>query len=534
MRLTLLELLAQSGPATQAVDLAKWEPDGHQLLMGILAAGGTLIAGILVLYFLRDVLQRLKLGAAVVVATLACALYAGLWGMKYERMIIPSDPLTWWITRAFAAVMAYVALRLVDRLGIVPLLTRRGTVAMPRFFHQMVVIVLSLFVVLIYGANAFGWDISGFLAGSAVVSIVLGLALQESLGNFFSGLVMQASPPFAIGDWIVCGDHEGRVVDMTWRAVTLHTLDDNFILIPNATIAKADITNFHAPTVSTARTIKIGLESDVPPADAIAILKASALETAGVLAQPEPLVFLGEYADTSVNYVLKFWIREPAQHVKIEHQVRVHTWYRLRERGIEIPNPRYVVEHVHQAHKLRRLQEAATERFVWAIEHVPLLQPLSREQKVQLAASANDVMLATGQVLFQQNDAGDSFYVISEGQVDVLVTRDGDKESRKVATLGPGEFFGEMSALTGQPRTATIRAAAPLVLVKIEKQDLLAIFKADPSIMEKVSEIVARRNAEREAVLRGAGAQPATETVAQEKRTLLGRMMKFFRLGNAA
>src|SRR6185503_4525029 len=105
-------------------------------------------------------------------------------------------------------------------------------------------IVLASFALLIFGSIAFGWDINAFLAGSAVVSIVLGLALQESLGNFFSGLVMQASPPFAIGDWIICGAHEGRVVDMTWRAVTIHTNEDNFILIPNATVAKAEIVNY--------------------------------------------------------------------------------------------------------------------------------------------------------------------------------------------------------------------------------------------------------------------------------------------------
>ena len=104
---------------------------------------------------------------------------------------------------------------------IVPMLTRRGTVRMPRFFHQIVNIVLALFAILIFGSVAFGWDIDRFLAGSAVASIVLGLALQESLGNFFSGLVMQAAPPFALGDWIICGDHEGRVVDMTWRALVM-------------------------------------------------------------------------------------------------------------------------------------------------------------------------------------------------------------------------------------------------------------------------------------------------------------------------
>ncbi len=103
-----------------------------------------------------------------------------------------------------------------------------------------------------------------------------------------------------------------------------------------------------------------------------------------------------------------------------------------------------------------------------------------------------------------------------------------------MATLGPGDFFGEMSALTGQPRTATIRAATALVLVQIEKQDLMGIFQADPAIMEKISAVVAQRNAEREAVIQGAGAAPAAEVVVRQQKSILGRMMRFFRLGNAA
>ena len=139
----------------------------------------------------------------------------------------------------------------------------------------------------------------------------------------------------------------------------------------------------------------------------------------------------------------------------------------------------------------------------------------------------------TGQVLFRQGDSGDSFYIIFKGSVEVLVTPEGGTEERRVATLGPGDFFGEMSALTGQPRSATIRASAALACVQIEKQDMLPIFQADLSIMEKISQIVARRNAERDAVMQGAGAAPPPEVVTRQQKTLLGRMFSFFRL-NAA
>ncbi len=526
----------QTQAATLPYDWRQWQPTTEQLMWACAIFAGTLLAAILLFLLARAQLRRLRLAPAFSVAALAFALYFGVWRLKPDLMREPGDLVAFWITRLLIAALLFVTLSVFDRMVIIPLLTRRGRVTMPRFVHQIVSIVLALFVTVIYGSMAFGWDIDRFLAGSAVVSIVLGLALQESLGNFFSGLVLQASPPFAIGDWIICGEHKGRVTDMTWRAVTLHTDDDNFILIPNANIAKADIINFHFPSTSTARYIRVGLDYDHPPADAIAVLKAAALESPGVLSSPEPYIYLEQFGDSAVSYAVKFWIKDPSQHDEIESQVRVHAWYRLKERGFNIPFPVRTVEHTSHTQKARRMQAAARAHRISAIQGVPLLQPLSAEQKSTLADAASEVFLTAGQMLFRQHDSGDSFFIIYKGEVEVLVSPEGGgaADQRQVATLKAGDFFGEMSALTGQPRTASIRATAPLACIKIEKQDLLPIFQADPALMEKISAIVATRNAERDAIAQGAGIAFAPEAVVKHQKSLLGRMISFFRLGHAA
>jgi len=518
----LLRLLAQTASAP-----APFDPTAHDLFSWAAVAGVVLVSGLVLLAIFHRLLKRQRLRLALLVALIPIAVYSGALRLEHAEVIF------FWLGRALAAALIFAGLQLADRLIILPLLTRGGTVSIPRFFHQIVSIILAGFAILMFGSWAFGWDIDRFLAGSAVVSIVLGLALQETLGNFFSGLVMQASPPLAIGDWIICGAHEGKVVDMTWRAVTLHTNDDNFIHIPNATIAKAEVINYNAPTTATARSVKVGLESDVAPADAIDVLKTAALETPGVLPSPAPSVYLEDFGD-AVGYRLKFWVVNPKDHLDIEHAVRVHVWYRLRERGFILPNPVRTIEHISQASKERRQSAAAAFHRSAAIESVPLLAPLQPEQKKQLVDLASEVFLTTGQVLFRQGDAGDSFYIIYKGQVEVLVAPEGKTEQRVVATLKPGDFFGEMSALTGQPRTATIRATAPLSCVLIEKRDLLAIFEKDPGIMEHISEIVARRNIEREAILAGAGNAPAPEVVTKQQKNLLGRMMSFFGLAKSA
>ena len=507
-------------------DAGSWIPSGEQLMRGTIVTGGILIAGSIVLALAHRYISRVKLTAAYTVAVVAMAIYFGIGVTKPDRFRDSLDTASFWIHRLFYAALLFAAVRVVDQLILVPLMTRGGKLPLQRFVHQIILIVAGVFIVLGYGSYAFNWDIDKFLAGSAVVSIVLGLALQETLGNFFSGLVMQASSPFSIGDWIVVAGVEGRVVDMNWRAVTIHTSDDNFVVIPNSTIAKEQITNFHAPTVATARNIFVGLEYELGPCDAIETLKVSALETPGVLKTPEPRIYLQDYANSAIVYRVKFWVDDPASHPWIEHQVRLNTWYRLKQKGFNIPFQIQTVEMVNLQKQLAADARAAANVRLRAIETLPLLAPLSPQQKRALADASKDAQLAPGQVLFNQGDTGDSFYVIHKGSVDVLIGETTETQ-KAIATLGPGDFFGEMSALTGQPRTATIRARESLTAVEIDKRALEEIFAVDPGIMEAISQVVVRRNVEREAARKGM-AEPTAQEVVEQQKSLLGRMLGFF------
>lgn len=485
--------------------------------------------GLLAFVPARHLIKRARLLPAYLVFTIAASIYLAVAVVDPARLKDPADTVTWWLNRAVVGAMLYVLVRVFDRLLVVPMFTRGGTAQVPRFIHQLILIVVSIFVILMYGKVAFGWPITDFLTGGAVVSIVIGLALQESLGNLFSGLMLQAAPPFVLGDFIQAGGLEGRVVDMTWRAVTLHTLDDNYVVIPNGSIAKQEIVNYHAPTSTTARMVKIGLDYDLPPCDAVAVLQRAALETNGVQATPPPTIVMLEFADSSIIYGIKFWITEPQRHLRVEHEVRMHAWYRIREKGYNIPFPVRTVEVVnHHAKKTReRASDIAMheESFI----RIPLLEPLSPAQKRMLAEGASDVQLAPGQVLFEQDDAGDSLFVIRKGKADVLVRGAGGGTSL-LATLHEGDVIGEMSALTGQPRTATIRAATSLSMVQIDKRDFKRLIDSDPSVLEKISTLIARRNLEREQHLQGqAASAPEAQAITVQQQSLLDRMIRFFR-----
>ena len=509
-------------------ELESWIPSVTELIRAAATGVGVFVVGMLCLVGLRKYIVRARLNVAALVVIFALAIYFGFVAGKPLRLLDTKDYAAIWLTRLFAAAMVFSALRAFDRLLIVPVLSRGGRVPVQRFIHQIINIVVACFAILGFGSWAFGWDIRTFLAGSAVVSIVLGLALQETLSNFFSGLVMQAASPFAIGDWIICAGVEGRVVDMTWRAVTIHTLEDNYVILPNGTVSKEQIVNFNTPTDATARTVQVGLHYDHPPLQALGLLKSTALETEGVSPRPEPLVFLQSFDDSAITYALKFWITEPAAHVKIESQVRTNLWYRLKEKGFSIPFPTRTVEHIHLDQKQQAQTAASADQRYQALKDLWLFAPLTEEAKRKLAQGATDFFLAHGQILFRQKDPGDSLYVIRAGEVDVLVNQ-ADGSQMKLATLGPGDFFGEMAALTGEPRSATIRAVGELSCVKIDKADLSPIFAADPTTMERISRLHAERSAHRAAKIQEAADAPAREEVVKkEQKSMLGRMVRFF------
>ena len=199
---TLAQTMPDTAPALPLTPPSLWHFNPQdwsilpaQLLHGLTVGGVTILVGLLLTILLRAPFRRLRLFETAAVAVLAMALYFGLLSAEPHRMADPFDNLAYWLHRGFAVVFTLLGLRFFDRLVTIPILSRGGKLEVPRLLHQIINIIVGVFALLLFGAYAFGWDIDKFLAGSAVVSIVLGLALQETLGNFFSGMVMQGSPP---------------------------------------------------------------------------------------------------------------------------------------------------------------------------------------------------------------------------------------------------------------------------------------------------------------------------------------------------
>jgi small-conductance mechanosensitive channel len=180
---------------------------------------------------------------------------------------------------------------------------------------------------------------AGLLGASAVTSLVLGLALQPILGNFFSGLVISVEKPFRINDWIKVGDTEGRVVSITWRTTHLRTRDNDNLVIPNARIADEEILNFYYPQPLHLERVYVGVHYRTPPYRVKQAILSAASRVKGVLEKPSAAVYVHAFDESAITYECRAWIGDIANKPRIKSQIRGEIWEEFHRLGIKIPFP---------------------------------------------------------------------------------------------------------------------------------------------------------------------------------------------------
>lgn len=202
-------------------------------------------------------------------------------------------------------------------------------------------------------------NITPLVATSAVTSLVLGLALQPILSNFFAGLVISLEKPFRINDWVRVGDREGRVVDITWRTTHLRTRDNDNLVIPNGRIADQEVLNYFYPHPLHMERVRVGIHYSTPPYRVRRALLACVGGITGVLEKPTPDVYLLSFDDSAITYELRFWIEDVAQSPRIDSEVHYRIWEELRKSGIVIPYPIRTLELAPRPRRREMAGEAA-------------------------------------------------------------------------------------------------------------------------------------------------------------------------------
>ena len=390
----------------------------------------------------------------------------------------------------------------------------------PKFLSQLFGLIFFIVAAFIVIGGIYGYSIQGVIFGSTVVVGIVGFAMQDLLGNIIAGIALEIGKPFKTGDWLKIDHQHAEVIEVNWRSTRLRTNDDIYLDIPNKAIVGSTITNLTYPTRQHAIRLTVGFDYATPPNFIKDVMARAAAEVPGVLAVPAPKVFLRDFADSAVTYEIKFWLEDESIFNDIVDGIRTNVWYTAQRHGIRIPFPIRTVQ-------IQRSSTAGHDTLATAracVRKQPFLQLLDEAQLEKLLAHAKFQRFGRREKVIIQGAAGESMFILLNGEAHVYVQASG--ADTLVATLRTGDYCGEMSLLTGAPRSATVVAATDCEMLEIGKEVFAEILQENETLVQRLSELLAQRRMETEGIV--ASSSESAQLATKQKEYTEGFLKKLY------
>jgi small-conductance mechanosensitive channel len=346
---------------------------------------------------------------------------------------------------------------------------------------------IYLAAVLAIISYVFDLPIRGLLATSGVVAIILGLALQSTLSDVFSGIVLSFSRPYRPGDWIsVEGGTDGRVIELNWRATYILTARRDLAVVPNSTIAKSKIVNVSSPSGLHGTTVTVQVDARTPPARCSEILEHAIRNSRLIVATPAPSITVKTISATYTEFEIAFFVEELASTVKAQNELFDFIYRHLAAADIDLAVPLSGSSTDGAKQKSR----TCVERL---IELVVIFATFTLEERAAIAAKLKERFYDEGETLTEPGIVLQSLFIIGSGVVSF--TREGIEGEMELSRMGPGDHFGEIGLLTGAAATSRISALVPTTVYELAKADLAPILESRPEVAKELCRALARRQA---------------------------------------
>ncbi len=429
-----------------------------------------------------------------------------------------------WAALAVGFAAAIVVVRFVDYLLFDVVFRMRAHTAAPALLRQLVSLVLfGAAVAAVIKAIFPGIQLGAVLTTSAILTAVVGLALQDTLGNLFAGLALHLERTLRVGDLVRAGETFGMVEELSWRAIKLRTTEGHVLLVPNSVAGRERLEIFARPGPPVARWLRVGLEYEVSPQLARETLESALRGVPGVAAHPRRRAYVKSFEGYAVVYELRYWLEDPSTWVETDSIVRERVWYALHRAGLQIPYP-LVRQYQWVGGPIPPAKAGAV--IDPAVHELDLFAPLSEAERARIVQGAAPRRYAPGEIIVREGDRTSSMFVIASGRAGVSASGAGG-DGRVIAELEPGTAFGEISLLTGEPRSATVRALTEIVLVEIGKETLQPILLDNPGLCHAIEAVIEERR--RETADAVAAAQATSMGGMADNRTpLADRIARFF------
>lgn len=404
---------------------------------------------------------------------------------------------------------------------------------LPRILIDLLTAVGVIFVFIGIGRRA-GFSLAGLITTSAVLTAVIGFSLQDTLGNMMGGLSVQLDKSISVGDWITVNGVHGRVTEMRWRYAAIETRNWDTVIVPNGVLVKSQVTIMGRRTGWPAmqrRPIEFFVDFRTAPTVVMSsVLTAFENEPVENMArEPVPQVLFMGVRDSFAVYHVRYWLANLDVDDPTDSAVRTRIWFALRRAGISMSIPASSVFLTHETpEREARKAEREHEQRLRAIKKVDLFAKVPPEQQRALADHLELAPFAKGEAVCREGDKDDGLFMLVEGEAVVRIGK--EEEARDVAHLTAGQFFGEMSLMTGEARTASVIAAKDLVCYRVSKAAFQQVLTQIPTMADEIAEILAMRKSALSAARGDHHDADRSQRMETAKRDLASRIRGFFGL----
>jgi small-conductance mechanosensitive channel/CRP-like cAMP-binding protein len=436
-----------------------------------------------------------------------------------------------------ATVVARLAFGWVLVLGVGSLLFEtvftRLAVRVNRIVEDLVVFG-ALAVVSVLVLRRAGVDVTSLVATSAVVTAVIGLSLQDTLGNTVGGLALQLDDSIHVGDWIKVGDVNGRVVDIRWRFTAVETRNWETVFIPNSKLVKNDVVVLgqrRGQPRQWRRWVYFNVDFRTSPGDVIEVVLEALRDVPieNVAASPAPSCVLLDLGESTARYAVRYWLTDLAVDDPTDGEVRTRIFFALKRKGIPLAMPAHALFLTEDTNKRRERHHAeAHARRLKALRSVEIFAPLEDAECERVAEALVFAPFARGERITRQGAEAHWLYLVVQGRVTVRIAVDDDE--REVAQMGAGDVFGEMSLLTGEPRAASVYALSDVECWRLDREVFRDVLHRRPEIAHEIAALLAERQLRLSKVRGDLDTAARDRSLEQEKSALLSRMRSFFGL----
>jgi small-conductance mechanosensitive channel len=391
----------------------------------------------------------------------------------------------------------------------------------PKILRDLGALTIGAALTLIVLQRAADINVVGLVTTSAILTAVIGLAAQEALKDLFAGIMLRVDSPFEEGDYLELGDDvNGWVVSLTLLSTRLRHVHGALITLPNSMMWQKNMRRF-SPKGPIARELHINLDRELPPNQATELLLKVAESCPSVLKNPAPEAIVYAYHDFANTYELEVWQEDPTDlgYDELRGEVLSQIWYALERIDQRVPYP--ITEFK------RRLGSSGPESPVSydlqdrmaILAKSPLFGQLTESQLGGISKLTRCIRFGHGERIIVEGDEGNTLYQIVSGKVAVIKKMQ-DGELRELARLSAPAIVGEMSVFNEEPRSATIEALGPCVVLEVERDDLRPLLQHEPKVLEMLAAVISQRRAEL--------LKLSSETKLQQEGSLLSKMRMMF------